>query len=116
MNTFKKTAQTLLLKADFLGIGANFEINKSTLHKTIFGGIISLFILFLSIAGLVYFGRELYEKKRPLVTTQNTFDEDPREFELDPKNFNFFVGIEDPSYNYFVDNTIYNITMKLGMY
>lgn len=103
----------LILLTDQLGLALGFKVEGKTKYNSISGGILSILIYILCVLTYFLFGRELYLKQDPTVIQSNYFENDPRLFNLPSKNFNFFVGIQDIDFNYYIDPTIY--TLEIGL-
>jgi hypothetical protein len=105
--------KTFLLKIDQFGIKPELNYNNSIKFKTKVGGAISL-LFFITIAmGIIYFGKELFNKEHPSLIQANIYDQDPGRFNLTGDAFRFFVGIEDINFNYYIDPSIYTIAASL---
>jgi hypothetical protein len=94
-------------------IGLNYK--GQSRHKSIVGGLLSIIIIILSTIGLIYFGRELYEKRNPIMISSTNFNPFPSNTSLKPKDFPFFIAVEDSSNNleYFKDTTVYEMTARI---
>lgn len=55
----------------------------------------------------------MFFKKAPQVTVSTVYDEQPRRFNLTQNIYDFWIGIEDSSFAYFIDPTIYNVEATL---
>jgi hypothetical protein len=94
-------------------IGLNYR--GKTKYKSLTGGMMSILIIIFTIIGLIYFGRELYEKRYPIMISSTSFNPMPSNSSLNSENFPFFLAVEDYSNNleYFIDNTIYEMTARI---
>lgn len=97
---------------DFTGKEPKLLTKQKNQFKTVFGGILSLLIYMIIAAATFYFGQELYLKQHPITVTSVTFDVDPPVTPLTFDNFALFVGLEDSSFNYYIDNTIVNVSIQ----
>jgi hypothetical protein len=105
-----------LRSLDFFGVKPKLLINSSPKYKTLIGGSISILVTCLIIAGFIYFGQELIQKQNPTVISSSIFQENPDNYALSPENFNFFIGIQDSNYNYYIDPTILKISITFNNY
>jgi hypothetical protein len=101
---------------DIVGHELKFTYKGHRNYKTVIGGTLSLVIFLLSLAGLLYFGSEIYLKNNPLIISGSIFNEFPSNTSLNSNNFPFYVAVQDPTdgLKYFKDDTVY--TMKARIY
>lgn len=107
-NIFKRGIRFI----DFFGVKPKFMIDKSSKYKTFIGGILSIFIAGLILAGFAHFGRELIDKVNPTVISSAFYQPNPDEYALNYDNFNYFIGIQDSSANYYIDPSIVTLGMS----
>src|SRR4051794_38280545 len=102
----------LITYTDTIGIEPKFTFQSRNRYKTFIGGLLSILIYFLYLAGMLYFGRDLYEKNSPTLISSSMLNPNAAPLELTPKNFPFYIALEDSANNLncFKDETIY--TMK----
>ncbi len=99
-------------KSDFIGQSLTLFIDKKTIHQTIFGGILSILVCFLTIAASLFFGMELWKRNNPIVNSSTEVNSSPDYLVLDKTNWDFFFGLQ---YNnkLFIDRSIYTIKGRL---
>lgn len=97
-------------KADRHGISQNIKIDSEDNYKTLFGGLMFIVLKSLMLLTVFYFGRELWEKKQPLITSSTEEFGTVGPFHLSEKEFYVFIGIEDPQYNYYFDNSVVSLS------
>jgi hypothetical protein len=101
----------LIIKADNIGLEPTFTFQSHKRYKTLIGGILSIFLYFLFIGGMLYFGRDLYERSSPMLVSSSSLNPKAAPLALTPTNFPFYIALEDSAnnLNYFKDNTIYTM-------
>ena len=67
MNLF----QLILTEIDFYGTNFHLFFNTKRRFKTIYGGILTLFTMFLIITCIIFFGRNLFQRKNPTIYQTN---------------------------------------------
>jgi len=104
--------KSIIRSIDFFGIKPKIMIDKSYKHKTLLGGIITIFISILILLGFIHFGRELIDKINPTVISSGFYQSNPDEYILKPDNFNFFIGIQNKNSEYYVDPSLVKLDAK----
>lgn len=106
----------LFKSLDLMGKSFQLSFNGDYQYKTYTGALISLILTVLLVIGTIYFGKEVIVKSDPFVTptfqTYNKFDKQ----NLTTDNLFVMVGVEDPRYVYYVDETIFNMTGQISGY
>ena len=97
-----------ICKLDFMGFNPQLKIEGESSFKTIFGGLISISIFLLTFAGIIYFGKELFNKREPIALISYIDYDKVGPFKMDNENYNFFVAVEYANYTYYVDPTVFN--------
>ena len=100
---------------DIIGTKPKMKVGTDSRHTSLLGGILCFFLYILMFMGLLYFGRDLVEKNDPITSMSTDYDVTPRRFNLTNDVFDFWVGLEDSSYDYYIDPTIYNIHTTLAI-
>lgn len=95
------------LNWDIFGYMPSFLINKNKNFKTLFGSLISTFVVALIIYSIWQFGREIIYKLTPDVTNYNIYYEDGPNLQLSNENFVFGFSIFSENENPQINN-IYN--------
>jgi hypothetical protein len=111
METMKK----LISSADFIGMEPAFTFQTKRRFRTTFGGLMSVTLGMLFLAGMLYFGRELYQRRNPTIISSSTLNPLPLPMDLSPSSFPFYIAIEDArnSLKYFKDDTVYSMKTYL---
>jgi hypothetical protein len=111
MDSIKK----LVSSADFIGLEPTFTYQTKSRYKTIFGGLMSIVLGSLFLSGMLYFGRELYQRRNPTIISSSTLNPLPAPMDITPQTFPFYISIQDASNNlkYFKDETIYSLKVYL---
>jgi hypothetical protein len=101
----------IIASTDFIGLEPTFTFQSNKRYKTILGGMMSIVLCFLFIAGMVYFGRDLWEKNSPMLISSSSLNPNAAPLQLTPENFPFYIALEDSAnnLNYFKDETVYNM-------
>jgi hypothetical protein len=104
-----------ILSLDFIGLEPKFRFQGGGRYKTYMGGVLSITLYMLFIAGMIYFGKDLYVKETPTLMSSNSLNPHAAPLELLPENFPFFFALEDAAnnLNYFKDETIYKMQALL---
>jgi hypothetical protein len=97
---------------DYFGVKPRLYIDEDTKYKTTFGAIISIIIYILITAAFLFFGSELIKREKPQVIKSEYYFTDPDYYRLGSNNFFFFIGIQDKSFNYYMDPSIVNVVVK----
>ena len=98
-----------ILYFDILSPPPQLRVNTKTSYETIFGGLISILIILVTITANFYFGSQLINKNEP-VAVISAKDYEDMDFGINTKEFNIFFAVEDAKYNYYNDPTIFNFT------
>lgn len=102
-----------IVSLDYFGNQPHFLYNSLQKHQTFLGGLMSIFVYILVGLGFFAFGKELILKESPAVISSAEYLEVPERYNLSLSNFGFFYGVQDKSYSYYVDPTIYTVDIKL---
>lgn len=92
-------------------MGNSFQIsfNGQYQYKTYSGAFISISLFALLIIGIVYFGKEVVLKENPFVIpTFQTYQNFKRKNITNDELF-VMIGVQDPSYVYYVDDGVYEL-------
>ena len=105
MSKFKN----FIILIDIFGHYPSFVIQNKLLHKTIFGGIITIFVIFISIISTIFFSQELLFRKCPYINLSTEIYNNPKRINY-YNNFEFAIGIKNPNNNLFeINESIYYI-------
>lgn len=98
-----------LKNIDFMGNNFQLSFNGQYQYKTFTGSFISISICILLIVGIIYFGKEVVFKENPFVIpTFQTYKNFDRQI-ISTDNLFMMIGVQDPSFAYYVDEEIYNL-------
>ena len=109
------TFTKFIKKADIFGIQAELLYKGQTRHKTLLGSSLTLSIVCLFLAGFFYFGKDLYEKKNPVVISSSSINPTIQELQITPHSFPFQVGIQNRAnnLNFFKNDRIFKMKATL---
>lgn len=82
-----------LKSLDILTEKPNFYVGESKILKSEFGACLSGLVLICTISISIYFGREIWEKKNPIVNYSKLNLDYPSEIVLDKNHFDFTFGL-----------------------
>ncbi len=99
------------LKLDMFGKGANFHINGKKKYKTYVGSIVSCASILLIIAVIIVFSKDVLSRKDLISTYSNTYFSDSQN--ISTNQFIFALGIQDPNYTNYIDESIYVLNASL---
>ena len=94
---------------DVMSYHPKMKISGKNSYKTVFGGLLTSSLFILSIIGLIYFGRELWEKKDPSIISSVVDYEASKPYRFGPNDFYGFFTLQDKNFNTFIDDSIYTI-------
>jgi hypothetical protein len=99
----------MLEKLDILGKPVQFRIQNYEKFRSSIGGILTIFLGGVFLFSFLYFGSDLYERKKPSYLTQNNRLEYSPQWNL--TNANFFLGIrvEDENFTTVTDPRFFEI-------
>jgi hypothetical protein len=104
MNPIKR----FLTQVDFLTESPKLRIQNQRSYKTIVGGLMSVSISILSITFIIYFGKEIWEKKEPSVIISAKDFTEIGPFEVGPEVFNLAIGLEYANYTWYNERSIFH--------
>lgn len=96
------------IKFDFYGSKPQFQIRQLETFKTIFGSLLSILSVIVTILAIGYFSLEMFDVSNPqlVFSTRNLFS--PPLFNLDNNTYGFAFGLQNAfTYNQFIDESIY---------
>jgi hypothetical protein len=105
----------LIRKADYFGVEPKFNIDKKDKYNTPLGGIITIVIFLIILAGFGLFANELTARQNPTVISSTLYQMNPDEYVLD-NSFAFFIGIQNKRAQYYLDPTIVKLTIEYITY
>jgi hypothetical protein len=97
----------LILMADIYGSKPVLKVGKLESFKTNLGSSLTIISILTILLALVYFSLDLFSSANPkiVLSIMNIFN--PPKYHLSSENYGFAFGLEDSSYNQYVDETIY---------
>jgi hypothetical protein len=106
--------RSFITKIDSIGIEPNFTFSRQSRYKTFLGGFLTILLGLLFLAGFFYFGRDVYAKLNPTLLQSRSINLNPKEFEITPTNFPFYIALENnlDNLNYFKDPTVFTVQAK----
>jgi hypothetical protein len=104
----------LLRRIDFLSFKPTLLVRNQDRYQNLFGGIISLTIILLSIVCAIYFGLELFYKSVPnVIVSKKTFtSEEVGPYLVGDKEFSLYVGIQHRDTSYYIDKTVFQVSAQ----
>mgnify|MGYP000679869925 CR=1 FL=1 len=97
---------------DMNGIKPAFFINKKEKFQTALMGSMNLIFIILILSSFIHFGQELIDYVKPEVTLAQEYDDIPQEYVIDFNNYNIMIDIQNPSWQNYYNDSIYNIQAK----
>lgn len=97
-------------KADFMSSSPNLKIEGQPAYQTVFGGIVNISLVIITIIGIVYFGQELWVKREPLVVVSSMQVDSLGPFKFQVGGFMVFIGLEFPNHTYYTNERILTVT------
>lgn len=101
------------LQCDFFGRAQMFTISKKNTFQTFIGSFISIIIVILMSYFFFYFGLHVIKRKKPNVITTLYNDPNPEQINLTMNNFGFTIGLQNPDYSLYINESIYTINLTL---
>ena len=98
---------------EIYGITPSFTINGRYQYSTTLDHILSSITIILIISITIYFANDLLSHSYPLIQVTSFNELKPQKIDLDSSDFIIAVGLQDPEYNNFIDESIYTLELKL---
>jgi hypothetical protein len=98
-------------KCDIFGYMPHMKINKKQTFHTLYGGINSILIFITILYSIWHFGNEIIFKRLPYVITTTYNDEDPHRINLTDSNFGIALGLQNPDFSLYINETIYKLKL-----
>jgi hypothetical protein len=102
----------ILLLSDMFGYEPKMLIDKSENLKSSFGGVLSVLIIILIIWSIWIFGNDIIYKTKPDLITSTYKDPSPLRTEFNDDNYILTLGLQQPDYTFFYDETIYRFKVE----
>ncbi len=103
-------------KCDMLNKTFNFKIDEAGTFKTPFGGLITMSLVVATLYVTYYFGKDIYEKKSPLVLKKNHKLNYYPYYTLNSSNFFFALSVEMDNYGIIEDKSSFVYHLKYSYY
>lgn len=100
---------SLIRYADFLGEKETIRVNDRKHFQSLYGGLISIIVIILSLIMSVYLTVKNYMKIDPSVTYSRQIMEYMDNSMINKEELDFFISLEFPNSTYYLDDTIYTI-------
>jgi hypothetical protein len=100
---------------DILGYQPHLYVKNNICLRSSYGGVISLLIILCTTAATSYLGREMWEKKNPVVNRAIVATPFPDPLALDKAKWDFIFGLQ---YNntLYIDNSIYIVKPRMYIF
>ena len=98
---------------EIYGITPSFTINGRYQYSTTLDHILSSITIILIISITIYFANDLLSHSYPLIQVTSFNELKPQKIDLNSSDFIIAVGLQDPEYNNFIDESIYTLELKL---
>jgi len=95
---------------DYLGKKETLKINSKTRYQSVFGGIISLITILLSVSMTIYLSLEIYFKKEPLIIYSRKILDELDNYSISKNGIYFFIALEFPNSTYYSDDSIFSLS------
>jgi hypothetical protein len=94
---------------DFLGYQPQLTVNGRRRFRTLTTGLLSILITICTILCIIYFGKDLINKKEPIVLTTSVQNSDFGPVNISNSDFNFIFAMESNSHKYYIDSSVFNV-------
>lgn len=111
-NYILKKISTGLRLIDLYGHKTELTLNHEISYKTTFGGISTLIMTVLFILLFLNFGSDMMYHENPANISSQIYSPIPEMQYFSKEQLFFMFGVEDPNFNHFIDETIYNVSLK----
>jgi len=99
---------------DLFGKAVQLNFNKGTKSRTKTGGFFTILFLGFWIWAVYNFGKDIYERKNPIMSTADIINAEPKPMNLSPDTFAIAFGYSEPLYgNLYKNNSIFTIKVVL---
>ena len=89
--------ETIFIDIDVFGYTPSLSIKNQLFYQTIFGGLLTLLIIIITLITLIFFSQELFNKNSPSVNLSMDALNHPQRLNYFD-NFEFLIGIQNSSY------------------
>ena len=98
---------------EIYGIKPSLTINGRYQYSSALDHILSAISIILIIAFSIYLVNELFSHLYPVIQVTSFNELNPQKIDLNNSNFIIAIGLQDPDYNNFIDESIYTLELKL---
>jgi hypothetical protein len=91
------------------GIKQDFYVNHSYKYRTLFSSILSIFSLTLILFYIIFFGRNIFSYKNPILNQVELNYNIPNKINLSESNFFFAFTLFNNNYRNYIDPSIYEV-------
>ena len=106
MKKILQNARNLIVFIDLFGHSPSFVINGRLLHKTFFGGTLTIIVVIVAVISTIFFSQELLFRKSPSVNLSTQSDLNPKKINYF-NNFEFAIGLQNSNYLPEINEKIY---------
>ncbi len=99
--------QTIFIDIDIFGYTPSLSIKNQLFYQTIFGGLLTLLIVIITLITLIFFSQELFNKNSPSVNLSMDALNHPQRLNYFD-NFEFLIGIQNSSYMTEINEKIFS--------
>ncbi len=92
MSRWQKVSN-IVRKMDIYGQEIKLNLDNNIQHKTLFGGIITVFIILFTILGLYYYGNELITHTNPEIVASEEYNANPELLTISPQTYTLAFGL-----------------------
>ena len=92
-----KKMKNLFINIDLFGYSPTLSIIKQPYYQTFFGGILTLLLIVIGLATIIFFSLQLFEKDSPSVNLSTDIFPNPNRLDYF-NNFEFIIGIQNSNY------------------
>lgn len=103
----------ILSSLELYGSKPSFTINGRSQYSTLLDHIVSALTIVIIALFTIFFSIELFKRNRPTITTTVYNEFNPERINLNSSEFILALGLQDRSYNNFIDESIYAVGLKL---
>ena len=102
----------LLFSVDIFGYSPRLTIKKRSENRTIFGGIMTILLVVLSLIAICFFGQEIIFKESPSVNLSTESYNNPDKINYFD-NFELILGIQNPNKEMEINDKIFYVKANI---
>jgi hypothetical protein len=101
--------KNFITNLDFLGYQEAIKVKGHDKYQTLFGALLSLIVIILSIVMTITLGLELFLKTEPmLINSKKKFDS-VGPFNISKEGIDIYISMEYANFTYYMDETVYTV-------